>query len=399
MKRAFKFILVFVVAATGIFAMVIGLNYSAFKSLFQNADGMADGAEYIENTYSLKTLTEFIGKKPEFVSIVSYNINHPDSGIFYGADIPRTMGALGNIFLLIEYERQIALGILNPDDLIELQEIEKFALPIINENAHEKAITSLTKNTFSFTVDDAMRSMVEFNSLAIADFFWFKLGEHNLRVLMNELALSDTEMPVPFSGIYSTIATNLAPILEKPIQNYYGSNSSANRDSLFSLMIETAEKYAQNDSLNLLRVGIMSEDRINLSFIQERDALPFFPQTTASDITSLLSKLWNNEIINEEVSKNIKEKMRWAFNSASMTKSFSDYGAFYDARMGMLSGIDFGTSIYDNHTSVQAVFFDKLPVAFWLHMSANHMQEDYQQRLIWDPALYQTTIQNIKMYE
>ena len=281
-----------------------------------------------------------------------------------------------------------------------LEELYSYnVIPIINENAHEEAITSLTKNTFSFTVDDAMRSMVEFNSLAIADFFWFKLGEHNLRVLMNELALSDTEMPVPFSGIYSTIATNLAPILEKPIQNYYGSNSSANRDSLFSLMIETAEKYAQNDSLNLLRVGIMSEDRINLSFIQERDALPFFPQTTASDITSLLSKLWNNEIINEEVSKNIKEKMRWAFNSASMTKSFSDYGAFYDARMGMLSGIDFGTSIYDNHTSVQAVFFDKLPVAFWLHMSANHMQEDYQQRLIWDPALYQTTIQNIKMYE
>ena len=110
--------------------MVIGLNYSAFKSLFQNADGMADGVEYIENTYSLKTLTEFIGKKPEFVSIVSYNINHPDSGIFYGADIPRTMGALGNILLLIEYERQIALGILNPDDLIEFNAHEGFQVSV-----------------------------------------------------------------------------------------------------------------------------------------------------------------------------------------------------------------------------------------------------------------------------
>lgn len=60
-----------------------------------------------------------------------------------------------------------------------------------------------------------------------------------------------------------------------------------------------------------------------------------------------------------------------------------------------MSGIDFGTSIYDGHTSAQAVFFDKLPVAFWLHLSANHMQEDYQQRLIWDPALYETTINEI----
>lgn len=64
--------------------------------------------------------------------------------------------------------------------------------------------------------------------------------------------------------------------------------------------------------------------------------------------------------------------------------------------MGMLSGIDFGTSIYDGHTSVQAVFFDDLPVAFFIHLSSNHMQEDYQQRLIWDPALYETTIKQIE---
>ena len=67
--------------------------------------------------------------------------------------------------------------------------------------------------------------------------------------------------------------------------------------------------------------------------------------------------------------------------------------------MGMLSGIDFGTSAYDAHTSVQAVFFDQLPVAFWLHLSANHMQEDYQQRLIWDPALFETTIQQIELHK
>ncbi|MDZ7756370.1 hypothetical protein [Rhodohalobacter sp.] len=52
-------------------------------------------------------------------------------------------------------------------------------------------------------------------------------------------------------------------------------------------------------------------------------------------------------------------------------------------------------STYDGHTSVQAVFFDRLPVGFWVHMSANYMQEDYQQRLIWDPALYETTLNAI----
>lgn len=397
MKRALKFFLVFAITAAGVYAMVIGLNFSAFKSLFANADGMADGAEYIENTYSLKTLTEFIGEKPEFVSIVSYNVNDPDSGIFYGADIPRTMGALGNIFLLIEYERQVAEGILNQDDLVELDEIEKYLLPQINQNAHEGAMAYLTEDETPITNDEAIQAMVQFNSLAIADYFWFKLGEANISTLMDTLALPSTELPVPFSGIYTVFAPNLTPSTSEEASINIAAKSAMKRDSLFMQMIEIASEYERVEQFNSLRKDVMEKDRIDMSFIEERDALALFPQTTAADITNLLARLWKNEIISKEVSEAVKEKMGWALNSDSMRRSFSYYGAFYDGRMGMLSGIDFGTSAYDGHTSVQAVFFDKLPVAFWLHMSANHMQEDYQQRLIWDPALYETTIQQIEL--
>ncbi len=376
--------------------MVIGLNYSAFKSLFANADGMADGAEYIENTYSLKTLTEFIGEKPEFVSIVSFNVEDPDSGIFYGADIPRTMGALGNIFLLIEYERQVEEGKLNPDDLVGLEEIEKYLLPQVNQNAHEGALASLTEDESPITNDEAMQAMIQFNSLAIADYFWFKLGEENIKALMDELNLPNTEMPVPFSGFYTIIAPDFVAKSENATENLI-SLSKMDRDSVFNLMSNVADEYIENQSLTEFRTETMQKDRLKMSFIEERDALDLFPQTTAGDITDLLCRLWKNEIVSPNVSKAVKDKMGWAFNSDGMKRSFSDYGAIYDARMGMLSGIDFGTSIYDDHTSVQAVFFDKLPVAFWLHMSANHMQEDYQQRLIWDPALYETTIEQIEL--
>jgi len=358
---------------------------------------MADGAEYIENTYSLKTLAEFIGEKPEFVSIVSYNVNDPDSGIFYGADIPRTMGAIGNIFLLIEYERQVAEGLLNPIDLVGLKEIEKYLLPQVNQNAHEGAMAYLTEDESPITNDEAMRAMIQFNSLAIADYFWFKLGEDSIQSLMDTLALPNTEMPVPFSGIYTVLAPNLTPAVseigEENIQYFLNDD----RDSVFALMAEIGSEFVDVAQLNAWRLETMEDQRLNISFIEERDALALFPQTTARDITDLLARLWKNEIYSEQVSEAVKEKLGWAYESENLQRSFSEYGAIYDARMGMLSGIDFGTSIYDDHTSVQAVFFDKLPVAFWLHMSANHMQEDYQQRLIWDPALYETTIEQIEL--
>jgi hypothetical protein len=123
LKRAFKFLLTFLAAAAFVFAMVIGLNYSGFETLFENEEGMAEGSQYIENTYSLAGLAEFIGEHPEWVSITSYNVNNPDSGISYREDVPRALGATGNIFLVMEYERQVANGILDPTELISLEEV------------------------------------------------------------------------------------------------------------------------------------------------------------------------------------------------------------------------------------------------------------------------------------
>lgn len=396
MKRAFLFLAVFVVVALATYALVIIPNYSAFKTLYANNDGMRDGYEYIESTYSLKTLTEFIGEKPEFFSIVSYNVNDPDSGIFYNPDELSTLGSMGNIFLLIEYERQIAQGLLDPNALVNLQEIEKYLLPQINQNAHEGAMEYLTAEEVPVTNDNAMRAMLEYNSLALSDYFWFKLGEENLRNLMADLNLEHTEMPVPFSGYYSVIAPHVSPTVSADARENLDYFSAIHRDSMFAEMIETAYAFINDEQQNALRKQFIEDERLSMSFIEERDALELLPHTTAREITGLLAELINNEIISEEVSEAVKNKLRWPMDSEPIKRSFSDYGAIYDNRMGMLSGIDFGTSIYDGHTSVQAVFFDDLPVAFFIHLSSNHMQEDYQQRLIWDPALYETTIKQIE---
>lgn len=370
--------------------MVVGLNYSAFKSLFANSEGMAEGSEYVSNTFSLKGLTTFIGEHPEYVSIVSFNVSDPDSGIFYGADIPRTMGTLGNLFLLVEYERQVATGTLNPDETIDLTELNNYALPEINQNDHEGTMEFLAGYEGPITLNHAMNALLEYRSLALADYFWFKLGEDNLRALITALELPDTEMPIPFSGMYSVLHPDMAT---HPVEahEHFSNLAQVERAELHQRMIDAARFYADDTEAQKLRSETFEKDRLAMTFMEERDALEFFPHSTAADLTSLLYNIWHETLITPEVSRAIKEKLRWSMDSEPIQRSFTDYGALYDNRMGMLSGLDFGTSIYDGHSSVQVVFFDKLPVAFWLHMSSNHMQEDYQQRVIWDPALYETT--------
>lgn len=384
MKRALKFLFVFLAAAAFVFAMVIGLNYSGFKTLFQNEEGMAEGSEFIESTYSLKGLAQFIGEHPEWVSITSYNVNNPDSGIFYQSDVPRTLGATANIFLLIEYERQVTEGILDPNEEVTLQEINKFALPEISENNHGQLIEEFDNKTAP--LDDVVKAMLENSDLVSADYIWFKLGEENIRSLMDSLNVAESLIPLPFSGMYSRI---------NPSLNDTSDLRSISFEQFSGEVIQIAEQLNNDPNFNRSVKNQFDENRLSLSFMEERDALAYFPQATTGELTALMLRLWNNQILSEEISERVKNKLRWPMGSEPIARNFEDYGAIYDNRMGLLVGIDFGTSIYDEHTSVQAVFFDQLPVGFWVHMSANYMQEDYQQRLIWDPALYETTLKAI----
>lgn len=395
MKRALTFLAVFLTAAAFIFALVIGLNYSAYKTLFTNAEGMAEGSEFVENTYSLKDLTRFIASQPEYVSIVSYNVQDPDSGIYYQADQKRTLGFMGSIFLLTAYEMQVQQKRLDPREVVSLEDIENYLLPQISQNAHDGAVERLTVDGSSFTLDEAVSAMLEFHDLAIHDYLWFRLGYENIQEAFAKFELSETELPVPFSGIYS--------ILNLPLNNrddadlYFRELDETDRDSLHQKMIGQARYYVQNPEKNAFRRDLLRDKRLGLTFIEERDALRFFPQTTARELTSVVQEIYECKTLAPDICRRVLHKMRWGINSPTIARSFSDYGAIYDNRMGILSGVDFGTSIYDGHTSIQAVLFDQLPVAFWHHMSANHMHEDYQQRLIWDPALFETTSTQIQL--
>lgn len=383
MKRVLKFFLVFI-AATIVIVLAAGIpNYSAFKTLFSNTDGMREGYEYVEKTFSLKGLAEFVGEHPEYMSVVSFNVENPDSGIYYGADIPRAQGAISNLFLVIEYERQVIQGQINPNEVVEIKNIERLFLPQISENAHNSSLEQLEARSENgkLTLDEVVATMIETNGLALSDYVWFKLGKENIFNLMNTLDLKVTEPPLPFAGLYLSI---------QPAINDTSAPTS------YEKVIELAEKFNNEDPFNPETKELFEDERLNLSFIQEKDALAKFPQTTAMEMATLMANLQKEELISTEVSQAVKEKMKWVFGGEAIKRSFSNYGAIYDNRMGLLSGVDFGTSFFDGHTSAQAVFFDQLPVAFFIHLSANHMQEDYQQRLIWDPALYETTIKEIE---
>ncbi len=141
----------------------------------------------------------------------------------------------------------------------------------------------------------------------------------------------------------------------------------------------------------------LQDQRLGITFMQERDALALFPLSTASEMEHALESLLRREADQDPVAEQVMAWLDWPMNQSQTTRDFAWYGAQYDSRMGFLGGYDIGTSGYTGDTTVQVVLFDRLPVAFWFHLSANHMQQDYQQRLSYDPALIATTKRAIRL--
>ena len=390
MARAFKFFAAFFVTAVVIFGAILAINWDAFNVFYDNRDAMVEGSRWVEDTYSLRGLSDYIEKNPEHVSVVSQVIDQPDSTIEYMEQVQRPMGTTANFFILVAVADMISSGTVTADAPVSWTEVTDHLLPEVNMSEHEQSYEAAVQRDWidendELSLDNAMRLLAENNALSLADELWWLVGPERWETLDERLGLESTELPLPYSGLYLTLSPG---IREMPAQEIYDLELVKEDEDYRSSVIEMSRNFLDDAEFRQNTLVYLEENRLGNTFMEERDALALFPKTTAEEMTSLLEDLVKDELISADVSQRVKEWMRWPMDQQSgITRDFTDYGAIYDNRMGLLTGIDFGTSKYTGDTTVQAVFFDRLQIAFWFHMSSNHMHQDFQQRLIFDPAM------------
>lgn len=391
MARAFKFFAAFFFTALFIFGAILFLNWKPFNTFYENREAMVEGSEWVEETYSLRGLSRYIAANPQHVSVVSSVISSAgDSTISFGAEIPRPMGTTANIFILIASADAIESGILDAGQPIAWDAVSGYQVPGVGASEHEQSRRAATDRGWinsdgMIPLSRALQLMAEFNDLALADYLWWNVGRDGWNELSNKLNLEQTDLPLPFSGLYQTLSPG---IRQMEIIDLYEEKRAMDELQFRTDVMERSARFAADVDYREQVINFAESNRLGNTFMEERDGLEFFPKTTASEMVRILTDLHNDELINEQVSSMVKEWMRWPLERQSgINRDFTDYGAIYDNRMGLLNGIDFGTSVYTGDTTVQAVFFDRIQIAFWFHMSSNHMHQDFQQRLIFDPAM------------
>ncbi len=391
MLRIIKFASAFLGVAAFIFLLVFGLNWSSFQTLFDNREGLAEGSEWVEKTYSLKGLTQYIGEHPGTVSIASVVLEEPDSTIMYQEDTPRAMGTLSNLFLFIAYADAIERGDADPGERLDWEDISRYQLPGIGENKHRDTYrggrsSGLIDRDGTLSLGNALQLLTKNNSLALSDYLLSRLDSGRFDELFGRMSLEHTDKPVPFSGLLITTAPSIQGMTPPELLQHWKNEGRAGfEEAVFS----NTERFLNGDERNEWS-EVLKNKRLGLNFMEERDLLELYPATTASELVSVMKKIVEGELLSAAVSGRVLDWIRYPMDEQTIRRNFSDYGALYDNRIGLLNGVDFGVSQYTGHTTVQAVFFDRMHIAVWFHMSSNHMHQDFQQRLIWDPALIES---------
>ncbi|HLR76962.1 MAG TPA: serine hydrolase [Balneolaceae bacterium] len=394
--RALKFIGVFLGVLIIIVIISFGLKWNAVKTLFNNREGIKEGSEWVAKTGTMEGLAGYISAQPKRVSVVSIEVGKPDSSIFYNAHAPRTMGKLQNLFFVIEYARQVQNGSLNADEPIQLEQINRFQLTNVNQSNHENMLNWLEANNKIsdenyVPLHTLVQASVIFNDVALSDFLLFKLGIENIKALMDKLNLQETELPLPFSGLYITIN----PPAGRDVDAYFDSLSFIPRAEFQQLILKTGKKFVADKTFHQKEVKRFKDGHgLSLKFTKQRDALVFFPKTTAAEMSSLMKNLAEDKLLSPQISKRVKQFLKWPLKvNEAMSRFLNSYGAIYDMRMGMANGASLGRSASTDELYAQAVFFDNLQVGFWFHISSNLMTQDFQQQLIWNTSLQKTTLE------
>ena len=387
--RILKFFSVFVLTAIIIFGFVLGWNWKAFTVFLDNREALTEGSEWVTYSSSLRGLSEFMGQNPQYSSVASIVIERPDSLILYEEHTPRIMGTTANFFILAAYAIKLDRGEKQGGSMLDWDEITRYQLPNVDESVHKESFRTAQNRGWiqnnSISLSNALNLLAEYNNLALADFLWWKLDPAIWDEFSSLPELEQTQMPLPFSGLFLAISPDIHETdYDGLISRWHNIGQTEWREHVIKL----SGNFVNNEEARNTYRQYLNRNRLGTSFMQERDAMQFFPKTTANEITTLLEKIWRNEFYNEQVSSLIKDFMRWPMKTQSrIEKDFTDYGAIYDNRMGLMNGINFGTSAYTGDTTVQAFFLDQLPIGFWFHASGGHMHQDFMQRLIYDPAL------------
>lgn len=390
--RLFKFLAVFLIVVGLIFIMVVGSNWRVFTTVFGNQEALAEGSEWVEKTYSLSGLTEFAALNPANVSVVVLPMNSAVPVISQGSQVLRAMGSTGHLFLLLSWSEAVTEGTLSADDTIALSTLDRYVIPGHERSRHREALDILVSSGAVQDGQVPVRALVELmirrNHQPSADVVYALLGAERLQRVTQQYLGEGAEFPLPWSAFYTTAAGRVGSV---------DADSLPSERAAFQAMV--LEAFSQLESGTYSVGDLLPQGRQNdaaFTFFEEKYMYRMLPQVEPLAMATTLQRVLHGSEEGDAALRLATSVLRWPMEDSRITRDFTHFTAIYDSRIAISAGISSGTSVYTGETLLSAVYFDQLPIGFWMHLSANLMLQDFQMRLKYDPALFDLAQSQLK---
>lgn len=324
MKRFFLFAGIFTGVVTLVVLLVFGANAKVFSTVFDNRSALAEGSEWVENTYSLAGLADFMAKNPKHASVVLYDATSDTLLKDFEGDVRRPLGALGNLVLLVALDDAIDAGRMSLDATVDPADIRAYRVDGIEARRLEETLSKLGNSP---TVRQMVDLMIRTGHWWASDHLYHMLGAETVAQYTDSLGKGGIDAYVPFHQLFA-------------------------------------------------------EHAGGMDFQTERRLYDTFPKGTANAVLEVL----------KNASPRVVDWLSWPMENASIRRDMTQFSALFESRMSILNGVSIGTSRYTGTRYVQVVMLTDIPAGLWFHLSANFMNQDFQQRLVYDPAMQQKVL-------
>jgi D-alanyl-D-alanine carboxypeptidase len=350
---------------------------------------LSEEKEWISELKTPEDLLDYIIAHPRDVSLVAYQINSSDQEIDYNSDIKRPLASTIKILILAEYARQVEKGILSPDELVNLDNIDIFYLPRTDSEAHPTALMELTKKKYINTANQielrhVIWTMIRYSDNAATDYLIRRLGRNNLEDLIVKLNIKNQDVPLPIIGQILTWSNHTCfDTYAERLKKYQAMSRPAYADQVYDL----TEIWLHDEEFRAKQIKHITSNKWLEFKEQQAMAEALNCKGTTSGYAQIMERIYRGLLISPTADKIMREYLEWPMEFSRNREQLDTFGA----KGGSLAGILTEAWYMKPQTSTSAIgalFFENIAAGVWFKMLQSYIQQDFLYKLLTDDKFF-----------
>lgn len=382
----------------GLFSLVlVGVYWDTFALMFENMTAMAEGREIASEMRGPDDLLAYVEAHPEHVSLVAFDVDERDVGIFYGEDSLRPVVGLPSLLVLAEYARQVEAGALDPEARVPLGELHRHVLPGTDGGQHRRARAALVAAgavdaDSTVALRDVADAMVRWSDNAAADLLLGRLGPGALDALLAREGRLPIEPPLPQSGLY--LSWNNHASATPPEARLRAIQALA--EPAYAEEVNTlAVAYREDPGFRQREVDRLEQQGTDLSLRQQRAlAHATFPQGTARGYAHLVARALQDSLVSPAVSRHVLSVLDRPVPD-SVGVNLDVIGSQGGSFPGLISFVGYARRADAGGPRVVALLMDEVPMSVFYHLLQTGIDKGLVVQLLGDDAFFERVRQRL----